>query len=300
MLPILLIDILKSALILALIYFIIGVVIKQDLKKTEQLKDIEEVEKNTEVVYFPNMSQREKYKMLNIGLKKIEKCLPCEQKLNDFFKCLIEVRKLKQNIDRMYENEQIQLDNAISWLEKPMNTRGKYKPVSYDENDIDNLSTKGIEETLRLITSQAYDCTSGYNNVGDVIQIPKSESFGNFNIPLIKLDTALKVEQFVRRNLPVAKAWTRKLFHYLFESLKIWYVLVRLILKTIFKISNLKEVLSIVSKYTKNFLHIQTTVDRTNDATTVDVELLPEENAEIPTGGFFSRLIAKLKSYFQN
>jgi len=66
---------------------------------------------------------------------------------------LTKIQQLRHKLNKTYQIEQIELNNAISWLEKSTTTRGKYCPVSRDENKIEGHDINDVKEVIqRLIT----------------------------------------------------------------------------------------------------------------------------------------------------
>lgn len=314
MLP-LIVDFLQNVSIIAVFFFIIALMVRQDLKDEndeEQVTDpnLKMAKSITEVTHFENMSTNAKFKQIINELHKIDsQLLPCEQKLNAFFKCLTQVQKLQWKFEKMYKNERAQYNNAIAWLEKPLVMRGKYKPVPYDGDRFESNDIKGIKEAIRFITTDvSKNVTEDMNktkaeidNVSDgknTPEIPKSTKTDIFEIPKIKLENILETRNIVFQQFwPFGKFWIRELLNNLFESSKIWYMVCMIIHRSIFNSKNPDKTVNSISEIFQKLIIIQTKINQKNDVTTITMNIFPKKTKE--TENVFSQLIVKIKSVFE-
>lgn len=307
----LIVDFLQNFSIIAIFLFIIALMIRQDLKDEngeEQVAELNlEVAKSiTEVTHFENMSTNAKFKQIINELHKIDsQLLPCEKKMNSFYKCLTQVQKLEWKFEKMYKNEQIQYSNVIEWLEKPLVMRGKYKEIPYDGDGFESNDIKGIKNAIRSITTHLFknvtDDMNKINNESDVKnvpEIPKSTKTDIFEIPTIKLENMVKARNMAFQQFwPLVKFWTRELFNSLLESSKIWYVVCMIIHRSILNSKNPDKTVNNISEIFQKLIIIQAEINQNDDVTTVTINIFPKQTKE--TENVFSQLIAKIKSVFE-
>jgi len=317
----------KNVLILAPFLCIIFIVMKRNLKiEPENVIKIESEETCIpEVIYFESMSFEEKLKKLVNELYKIKKCIPLEETLNSLHKCLIEIQQLNHKINKTYHIEQVELNNAILWLEKSTSTRSKYKPVYHDEQKIQNYDINEVKEKIkRLITKKESKSvlkdiavnSADINKSADIdnessmtdkdnniSQISKAIETEIIQIPDVKLENILEIcRNTLNRFLPVIKIWSLKLHNEMLDVIKIIYVTLMVIRHSIFNQDNWKNTINpTVSRLPKKLISIQTKVDNKDGETYINLELFPRipETAEtIEKISLFYRIINKIKSYF--
>lgn len=311
----LIVDFLQNFSIVAVFFFIIALMVRQDLKDEngeEQVAELKSEVANsiTEVTHFENMSTNAKFKQIINELYKIDsQLLPCEQNMYAFYKCLTQVQKLQWKFEKMYKNEQMQYSNAIAWLDKPLVMRGKYKEVPYDGNGFESNNIKGIKEAIRSITTDlSKNVTDDMNktktkidnesDVKNVPEIPKSTKTDIFEIPKIKLENMLKARNMAFQQFwPLGKFWTRELFNNLLESSKIWYVVCMIIHRSIFNSKNPDKTVNNISEIFQKLIIIQTKINQKDNVTTITMNIFPKKTKE--TENVFSQLIAKIKSVFK-
>lgn len=311
----LIVDFLQNFSIIAVFLFIIALMVKQDLKDEngeEQIAELNlKVTKSiTEITHFENMSTNVKFKQIINELHKIEnQLLPCEQKMNAFYKCLTQVQKLQWKFEKMYKNEQIQYSNAIAWLEKPLIMRGKYKEVPYDGDGFESNDIKGIKVAIRSITTDLLKIVTDDINktkakindefdVKNVSENPKSIKTDVFEIPKIKLENMVKARNMAFQQFwPLGKFWTRELFNNLLESSKIWYVVCMIIHRSIFNSKTPDKTVNNIAEIFQKLIIIQTKINQKDDVTTITLNIFPKKTKE--TENIFSQLIAKIKSIFE-
>lgn len=199
------VNFLQTFLIIGLLAFIINLMMRQDLKdktnETDKKIESEDTKPFTEFVYFESMPPDEKLNKIIEELNKIEKLIVPEQDLNDLHKCLTNVRQLKCKVFNAYDNGRIQFNNAISWLEKPLATRGKYKALPYNEDATISLDINNAKEAVRLITATEssnsvlndtdfvdnYSSNDNESNQKSEKNVSENTSKIEFKIPEIKL-----------------------------------------------------------------------------------------------------------------
>lgn len=318
------IDFYKNGLILAPFLFIIFIVVKRKLKiEPNNVIKIESEETCIpEVIYFESMPLEDKLKKLINELYKIKKFIPLEETLNSLQKCLTETQHLKHKINKTYQVEQVELNNAILWLEKSTTTRGKYKPVPRDEHKLENNEINDVKEEIkRLITKKASknvlrdtaansadinnsaDGDDNESNMTDTDsitpQISKAIETEIIKIPDIKLENLLEIRHMFNRFLPVIKMWSLKLFDDMSEMIKMVYVILMVIYCSIFNQDNWKNTINpTVSRLPKKLISIQTKVDNNDGVASINLELFPKTPETIVKTSLFYRIINKIKSYF--
>ncbi|CAH1726304.1 uncharacterized protein LOC114129996 [Aphis gossypii] len=314
----------KNVLILAPFLFIIFIVMKRNLNiEPENVIKVESEETCTpEVIYFESMSFEEKLKKLVNELYKIKKCIPLEETLNGLHKCLMEIQQLNHKLNKTYHIEQVELNNAILWLEKSTSTRGKYKPIpDYDEQKIQNYDINEVKEEIkRLITKKesknelidAAVNTADINNSADIdnessmtdkdnntSQTSKAIETEIIQIPDVKLENILEnCRHTYDRFLPLIKIWSQKLRNEMLDVIKMVYVTLMVIRHSIFNQDNWKNTINpTVSKLPKKLISIQTKVDNKDGVASINLELFPKIPETIEKSLFY-RIINKIKSYF--
>lgn len=311
----LIVDFLQNFSIIAVFLFIIALMVKQDLKDENGEEQIAELNLKmtksiTEITHFENMSTNAKFKRIINELHKIEnQLLPCEQKINAFYKCLTQVQKLQWKFEKMYKHEQIQYSNAIAWLEKPLIMRGKYKEVPYDGDGFESNDIKSIKVAIRSITTDLFkNVTDDMNktkakindefDVKNVSENPKSTKTDVFEIPKIKLENMVKARNMAFQQFwPLGKFWTHELFNNLLESSKIWYVVCMIIHRSIFNSKAPGKTVNNIAEIFQKLIIIQTKINQKDDVTTITMNIFPKKTKE--TENIFSQLIAKIKSIFE-
>ncbi|XP_022182686.1 uncharacterized protein LOC111042402 [Myzus persicae] len=326
------IDFLKNGVILTPLFFIIYIVVKRRLKIASEIVINPKLEDTCipEVIYFESMSIEDKLKKLVNELRKIERCITTPEKmLNVSYKCLNEIQLLKIRICKTYQIEQVELNNAISWLEKSTTSRGKYKPVARDDEKIESHDINTMERVIkRLITKKTSDdvlrastenSEDIVENVAEVDDSKMDETDGEsdnvtsripaeaietetIKIPGVNLEKILEVRQTFDRLLPVAQTWSLKLFDDMLETVKMVYVTFMVIRRSIFSQDSWKNTINpALSKLSKKLILIQTRVDDNDGVTSIDLSLFPTvlsssspPVSEGPTG-YFARFTAAVK-----
>ncbi|XP_003242423.1 uncharacterized protein LOC100575759 [Acyrthosiphon pisum] len=323
------IDFLKNAVVFIPLSFIIYIVVKRNLKIASQNVISIESEESCipEILYFESMSTEDKLKKIDNELRKIEKYLTPEKVLNVSHKCLTEIQLLKLKICKSYQFEQVELDNAISWLEKPAETRGKYRTVAREEDKIESHEIDDVKRVIkRLIAKRASDGVSmidaaensadtddvaevenKYETDGDNVTPQNSSSEAiereTVKIPDVNLEKILEVRNMFDRLLPIAKTWSLKLFDDMLATIKMVYVTLMLIRRSIFNQNSWTNTINpAASKLSKKLIFIQTNVNDDDGVTSIDVSLLPtllgsslpQVQRAGPTG-YFARFTAAAK-----
>jgi len=301
-------DFSQNVLIVTVFVFVIILMVRRDMKDENKPRvveiDSEETKSVREVVYFESMYVDEKFKQIAVELEKIDKLIPCENKLNDLHTALIDVQKLQRTFDKTYEIEQVELDNAASWLQKPVFTRGKYKPTPYDADEIGSISIRDVDKTVRKMTTD--EPSDSDSDVNDVDGKPDTKSVDIsskvlFEIPNVRLENVLDVANFMNRLWLLADVWSRILFHNLLESVKIWFVVFMTVRRSMFTVKIFEHALNSVTIFLKTFITIQTRVIKRDDLSIITFVLFPETRESRTTRlyNFFLQIIAKIKSIFQ-
>ncbi|XP_025207214.1 uncharacterized protein PFB0765w-like [Melanaphis sacchari] len=316
-------DFYKNGLILVPFLFIIFIVVKRNLmKEPEHVIKIESDESCIpEVIYFENMSVEDKLKKLVNELYKIKKCIPLEETLDGLHKCLTEIQQLKHKINKTYQIEQAELNNAILWLEKSTTTRGKYTPIPRDEQKIENHDINNIKEEIRrLITNKSSinvlrdtavnsadinnstEADNGSNMTDKdniTSQISNAIETDIIKMPNIKLENIIEVRHMFNRYSPVIKIWSLKLFNDMLEMIKMWYVTLMVIRYSIFNQDNWKNTINpTISRLPKKLISIHTEIDNKDGVASINLELFPKIPETIVKRNLFYRIINKIKSYF--
>ncbi|KAL4141704.1 hypothetical protein QTP88_004293 [Uroleucon formosanum] len=271
------------------------------------------------------MSTDDKLKKLVSELRKIEKCLTPEKTLNVSHKCLTEIQQVKLKICKAYQFEQVKLGNAISWLEKSVETRGKYKPVTREEDKIESHDIDDVKRVIikRLVTKKgpgdvSTDVAENSADVVDVVaevenryetgvsdnvasQNPSGAIGGETTkIPDVNLEKILEVRHMFDRWLPVAKTWSMKLFDDMLATIKMVYVTLMVVRCSIFNQDSWTNTINPAgSKLVEKLIFIQTSVDDDGGVTSIDLSLFPTvlgspQVLQGPTG-YFARFTAAVK-----
>lgn len=321
------IDLSKNALSITLFLFIIFIIflmVKQDLTiEPEKVIKVESEETCIpEVKFFESMSSEEKLKKLDNKLYNIGKFIPTEKTLSDLHKCLTEIQQLKHIVNKMYQNGQGELNNAIAWLEKPTTTRGLYKPVPRNEAKINSEDINDLKEIIkRLFTKKsskseviADDTAVDNSNIAVEVDNETGASDKNENIksqtpnvieteiikiPDLKLENIVDVGLAFNKFLPTVKKWSLKLLNDMLEAIKMTYVICMVVRSSIFNQENWENTLNpAVSRLSKKLIFIQTNVNNKDGVTSIDLELFPKKPEIIIKRNLFYRMISKIKSYF--
>lgn len=324
------IDFLKNGVILIPLSFIIFIVVKRNLKIASEnvVKTESEETCIPEVIYFESMSTDDKLKKLVSELRKIEKYLTPEKTLNVSHKFLTEIQQVKLKICKAYQFELVRLGNAISWLEKSVETRGKYKPVTREEDKIVSYDIDDVKRVInviikRLVTKKgpgdvSTDAAENSADVDDVVaevenryetsvsdnvtsQGPSGAIGGEtIKIPDVNLEKILEVRHMFDRWLPVAKTWAMKLFDDMLATIKMVYVTLMVVRCSIFNHDNWTNTINPAgSKLSEKLIFIQTSVDDDGGVTSIDLSLFPTvlgspQERQGPTG-YFARFTAAVK-----
>lgn len=311
---------LQNAIAIALFLFIIALMVRQDLKDEENKTSInrkaesEQIKPVTEIVYFESMSPKEKFKKITNELHKIDKLLPNEQQLNNFHDCLIQVQNLQRKLNNVYQIEHLEFSNAIKWLEKPLVSRGKYKPLFHEENQFERHNIKDVVENIQLKTTWVpkshmksvinFEDIISVTDVdangkkADVTETPKSSKTDMFKLPDVKLENVFEVRNMmVDKFWPQGKSWSRKLLNDFVESIKVWYVMCMVIRFSVFSSTNIENTLTNVSKLLKKLVIVQIAVSEKNNTTTITLIIFPLLVTHEDQSLFF-QLIDMLKSVF--
>lgn len=318
------IDFLQYATVIALFLFAIVSMVKQDFKDERRGEkpiaslESENSESVTDVVYYESMAPNERFKKIVDELDKIDKLsAPCEQRLNGARERLRRVRNLQRDVTRAYRTERARFDGAIAWLEKPLATRGKYRPVPGGENDIPRDSLDDAKKRVRSMTTAvpenvAEDANSA-DEVGAVLrdvvggsdgknaetvsENPKSPETIVPRIPEVKLESVLAAGNAVlRRFWPLGKFWSRELLNNLSESAKLWFVVFMLVRRSVLNSANAEKAMSAVSEPLRRLIDVQTRVDGKCDRTTITLVVFPKGAEE--RRNVVARFVAKAKSVF--
>lgn len=296
------IDYLKIILIILPFVYILFLLVQRDLNEVPPVeKEVEsdEAKTVTEVVYYENLSLIEKYKKLIGELDKIKNLLPCNEKLNDFRGCITEIMELKHKADRMYHVELVKFDNAVSWLEKPLVTRGKYKPavVAFDGVDFDGITMETVDKAVQLIiknemcnknileNANYLTTDKGNNNVVNTSEkitenaIPAAK-IDLLKIPDINLEQLLEIRCVVDRLWTLAKIWSSKLVFEIMESIKVWFVVLMILQCSIFTVKNMSRAHVLLSALLSKFIIIQIEANIRGDTTIVILTLFPSPDTE--------------------
>lgn len=309
-----LVNFLQICLIIGALAFIINLMIRRDLKdKTNESNEetgSEDTEPTTEVVYFESMSPEKKLKKIIEEFNKIEKLITPGQELNDFHKCLTEVRQLKCKVFKVYDNGCIQFNNAIWWLEKPLVSRGKYKAVPYNEDGTISLDINNVEEAVRLITATEssnnilkdagsvddYSTDDNESSLKSEKSVSENASKFKFGIPEIKLQQLLEARHTINSFRPLVEFWFFEFFYYVLQSIKIWYVVLIIVHRSMFNLNNLENVIDSVSNWLKELIIIHTNVNKKDDVTTVTLNIFPKKTEK--TNSRLERVWAFFKKFW--
>jgi len=320
------IDFLKNCAVLIPLCFIIFIVVKRNLKIASEnvIKTESEETCVPEVIYFESMSTEDKLKKLVNELRKIEKCLKPEKTLNVSHECLTEIQLVRLKICKAYQFEQVELGNAISWLEKSTETRGKYKPVVREEEKIESHDVDDVKRVIkRLMAKKASDDAVSAvdaaenpadidggaeveNETDDSVVASQSPSGAiereTIKMPDVNLEKIFEVRRMFDRLLPVAKTWSLKLFDDMMATVKMVYVTLMVIRRSIFNQDSWTNTINpAASRLSKKLISIQTSVNYDDGVTSVDLSLLPtvlgSSPPQVPHGpkGYFARFIAAAK-----
>jgi len=270
------------------------------------------------------MSTDDKLKKLVNELRKIEKCLTPEKTLNVSHKCLTEIRRVMLKICKTYQFEQVELGNAISWLEKSKETRGKYKPVAREEDKIEGHDIDDVKRVIkRLVTKKGLvgdvstDAAENSADVDDVAEVENryetgvsdnvtsrnpSEAIGGetIKIPNVNLEKILEVGHMFDRLLPVVKTWSLKLLDDMLATIKMVYVTLMVVGRSIFNQDSWTNTINPAgSKLSKKLIFIQTSVDDHGGVTSIDLSLFPTllGSPQVHRGptGYFAGFTAAVK-----
>lgn len=303
----------QNLLIVAVFLLIIALLVRKDEMDKDNTKnheiEPEETETIKETLYFESMSVDEKLKRILVELRKIYKLLPHENKLNNLHAASSELQTLQRKIDKTYQIEEVELVNAVSWLEKSLNTRGRYHPIAYDEDEAGNINVKDVKKTVQLLmTNEAsdddvinYDYDKKSNKkTKEILSKTSKKNTIRFKVPDVKLENILEIANYITQLWLLANVWSRILLDELLESLKIWFVVFMTTFRSIFSVTIFESALNTASTYLGAFIRIRTKVDKKNDLSTVTLVVFPVSRERSINGfyDFFLRTIAKVKSLF--
>jgi len=322
------IDFLKNGVILTPLFFIIYIAMKRKLKIASKNMTNAKLEETCipEVIDFENMSIEDKLKKLVNELRKIDTYITIPEKtLNVLNKCMKDIQQLRLKICKTYHVEQVELGNAISWLEKSIVTRGKYKPVAREEDKIESRDINDLKRVIkRLMKKKGSDCVTrdAAENLADIIvdsiaedddtdvsdnvtsQNPAAEAIKTetIKIPNVNLEKILEVRHTVDRFLPIVKTCSLKVFDDMLETMKMVYVTFMVIRRSVFSQDSWKNTINpALSKLSKKLIFIQTRVDDNDGLTSIDLSLFPTVMCpscpQEPGGsmGYFARFTSAVK-----
>lgn len=301
MISIIIIDYFKIILITLPLFYTFFLLIRRDLQEgppVEPEVDSSEAKPETEVVYYESLSLVEKYKKLIDEFNKIKQLLPCNEKLNNFRECLTEISKLKHKVDRMYHAELVQFNNALTWLEKPLVTRGKYKPTKVYDEDIDGFTMETIDKAIQLIdknekcNNKGFPEKSTVNITTDdnsfsrtldtekITEIPIPAKINLLKIPDINLKKILEVKVVFERLWTLAKIWSYKLAFNVSESIKIWFVVLMILRDSIFTLETMSKALVLLGALLNKCIIIQVEANKRDDTTNITLIIFPSPETE--------------------
>jgi len=273
------------------------------------------------------MSIEDKLKKLVNELRKIERCVTTPEKtLNVSHECLTKIQVLKIKVCKTYQVEQIELDNAISWLEKSTATRGKYEPIARDEEKIESHDINTVKRVIKRLIKKKESKDVSRENSADIVEniaevdtkIYETDEVSDditsqtsaeatetetIKIPDVNLEKILEFRQTFDRFLPTVKTWSLKLFDDLLETVKMVYVTFMVIRRSIFNQDSWKNTINpALSKLSKKLIFIQTRINDSDGVTSIDLSLFPtilnySSSPQVSPGpeGYFSRFTEAVK-----
>lgn len=279
-------------LITGIFLLIIWFMIKKDKQDEEKMKRklLEEPAPIIDVIYYESMTPKDKYKKLIVQLNEVGKLIPLEQKLINLQQHLVEIVKLKQKIDEIYRIEIAQFNNAITWLETPLVSRGKYIPLINDDNESESVEDfKNLVRVLRLTMYQEFDdnCLHIHDessNVKFVEQVSEKSMFKLFNMNINNLSDAMIIFNRIR---PVAILWIQRGFDDMTECINIWYVVFLVARRSVFNKEKLIVAINVMSETMSKYIKVQIEIDNKNDLTTMILEIFP--NNQVINIGYYKR-----------
>lgn len=271
---------------------LIALMVRRDINDASSAKSKPE-DPTTKVKYFKSMTIDEKLKLLAFKLGEADRSLPHE-KLDDFLTVLTEIQKIKQKVDKVYQNEKVQLEHAIDWLEKPATTRGQYKPLPRGKDDDKELDVKVIEKAIRSIRASIANPgkinvtvetqnTFEMKNIDKISNVPQKSKAKIFKTLDVKLQNILETRHAIIGLWSPTKFWCHKVFDYLIETIKIWYVTFMILRFTIFNWNSAGRLKHTFVNLLRNYLKVGIKVDNT-DQTKITLTFFPETDRT----GFFS------------
>lgn len=309
------IDFTQNMSVAALLISIVVVMVRRDIKDKNKPRIVEtesdETKSVTEVVYFEGMSFDDKYKQIAVELGKIDKLIPNDKALDNLRTALTTVQHFQRTIDKSFGIEHAELRNAVSWLEKPLVTRGRYKPTDYDGREtVGNVNAEDVEKTIRKLTSdEALDGNSDMNDdvkdepdakVSQKIQRPARPKI-LFKMPDISLETLSEITNFADRLRLLADVWSRKFFGQLLECVKIWFAVCMTVRHSTCVATISERALDAIGTFSRTLIAVHTEVNGEDDLSVFTFVVFPEprELTADRIRHFSSRITAKVESLFQ-
>ncbi|XP_050534977.1 uncharacterized protein LOC126901996 isoform X2 [Daktulosphaira vitifoliae] len=272
-----------------------------DPSQDAEIKMEPELEEN--VIDYTDMSTKEKLKKLSEQLQKIDSLLPREDYLNDMQKRLIGLKRLKNKIDMFYEAERKLLVDAINWLEKPEENRGKFKMNLSNRDGSNILTIEQVNETVELmrIIADGHD----WDEINQIFSkgfsyllkpVAEQKEIELFTVPNIKLSDLLNKGYVVIQYWPTIKPYFGIILNELNEVAKYWYVILNLAYLTLTDQETIKKIIETQQKVLQKFVNINVIVDIKSDISTIVINFIPGNLDKF--NRFFTLLKNRIQSLF--
>lgn len=305
------------------LFYLISILVKQDLQDQSEppcKESVEELKPVVEVLDIESMTPSEKVQTMISRLDKMEKLLFSEQKLNDFHQCLVKAQQLKRTTDNPYQIEREILNQAISWLEKPLVTRGQFdsksEPSSYNKEEI-YLQIENLIETIWLVLNP--DRTLMHNENYKTIDLDfvnedqhdgqndhqKNDQNDLEKPNMAEVITLKNVLEFSRWLLFKVKCWSPELIRCASDTVKVWFVVFMAVRFAVLSPKRLKNTTKVMYTFSAKIFVVQTKLDHENNETTVILNLFPSNiTLAVQTSGgyygYFKKLLTRMKLIFKH
>ncbi|XP_050534976.1 uncharacterized protein LOC126901996 isoform X1 [Daktulosphaira vitifoliae] len=289
---------------LGIFIIIIKIMIRRNATDPSQDAEIKmEPELEENVIDYTDMSTKEKLKKLSEQLQKIDSLLPREDYLNDMQKRLIGLKRLKNKIDMFYEAERKLLVDAINWLEKPEENRGKFKMNLSNRDGSNILTIEQVNETVELmrIIADGHD----WDEINQIFSkgfsyllkpVAEQKEIELFTVPNIKLSDLLNKGYVVIQYWPTIKPYFGIILNELNEVAKYWYVILNLAYLTLTDQETIKKIIETQQKVLQKFVNINVIVDIKSDISTIVINFIPGNLDKF--NRFFTLLKNRIQSLF--
>lgn len=300
-------------------FYLISILVRQDLQdrnEPSREETIEESEPAVEVLDIERMTPSEKVQVMTARIDKMEKLLLSENKLNNIHRCLVDAQQLKGATDNPYQTERAVLGRAITWLEKPLVTRGQFDVESVPSRRDEEEMCSRIESLMRTMwratnpdqtlspgeDHEPFDpspVTEDHDDVedddGNDLQEPSARE-------VITLENVLELGRWLRLQ---AAIWSPGLFRCASDTVKVWFVVFMTVRFAVLNPRRSGNATNVFRGLSEKYWKVQARVDEENDETTMVFRLFPMDAtpvAENRTGGFYgylNRLLVRVKSVFR-